>query len=662
MKKIVFILAFAVTTGVFAQPFKGKAYKTGNYIFCGKELPRQFAYLIEKKSLTDTSWQVVAKLNAPKNEAECKAAMLNLPIIIAENTTVDDAMVHKLWLRAQLTTVIDSLYAMAFDPRYQSALGCAWFDEGLTQNSNYTYRISKLTKNGEKTRIDEVTIAFPSNSYSGTLRAARFKIDEGFISISYEIVDTVNTSSMKVFRSRYKENKFTEVYPKIYFTRENNRIVGVVNDYSGLKDVTYSYLAVPFDVLGNMGKQTKDTLSVYNFTKASDLGIIERFDVNPIPEKKGNSLTWKIKSTLNLTSVDVYRSSSYDGRYKKIASMPPHATEYFDSQDLQPAIAYYYYLLFNNGYGNSLPSARIPAILKGSKLNFLPPQNFEINRNGRIVTLRFARLEKDTRSYYVYRANGYVAPLVQLPRMLLSSDSVLIYYDTLPLTAQPNVYSYAVASVNSSYNVSPTTERLSVSYSGGMLPVPSKVNAMMFNHIVFLTWDNVAKQNAAISSYSVYRSEVDANDKEIVSNKLIATIPYSENSYTDSTIAEGIHYVYRVQCVGTDASDVGSISMPTGVTIPEQLPLQPGSVSAYAAVNKIVISWDIPSDNTINKILIYRSLAGSEAELLKELLPSTSQYEDVLATPGKTYYYYIVTVNKVGKQSKPTDAVSGKIR
>lgn len=661
MKKIIFLLAFVISAGAYAQSFQSKAYKTGNYIFCGKELPKHFSYTIEKKGPGDNNWNVVAALKSPKNEAECKAAFMDLPLAIAAITEIKDSRIHKCWTMSQPAMVIDSLYALAFDPCYQAALGCAWFDDGLTLNGDYRYRISKVLPNGDKTLLNEVTVNYPGTPYSGTLRAARFRLNTGIVSISYEIKDSLNTAGLKVFRSGYKENKFTEITPEIYFTMEEHKTVAIVNDYSAIKEVTYSYVAIPYDVLGNMGKATTDTLNIYNFTKASDLGIIEKFDATANPEKKGVELKWKLANTSNVTSVDIYRSDTYDGRYDKIISMPSNATEYFDSRELKPATAYYYYILINNGYGKSLPSARTPAILKGTKLNILPPQNLTLAKYDRIVTLTFRRLDSDTRGYYVYRANGYVSPLTQLPLMLLSSDSVLTYNDTLPLSAHPAVYTYAVASINTSYNISPLTERVSVKYSGGMLPVPSKVNAVRFNNTVFVSWDNVSEQHAGVSSYRVYRSIVNAEGRETVSDQLLATTTFEENSFSDSAIADGVHYRYRIQCMGSDSTDVGSMSLPAGINIPEQLPLQPGSIAVYASDKAIVISWDLPDDPSVSSIRIYRALVGTEATLLKELPVESSQFEDATATRGLTYYYYIQTMNKSGKASEPTDAVSGKL-
>ena len=659
IKRILFFLLLLTATGVNAQNFKSKAYKTGNFIFCGNELPKHFSYLIKKKSGNSDDWVSVAELRAPRNEAECEASLLRLPKVIAYITTIDKKQINRVWLLSQKATVLDSLYSYAFDPRYQSAAGCAWFDDGITKPGDYQYRIYKLSKSGETTLLNEIKISFPGTPYSGAVRAVNFKLNETNINITYAISDTVNTAGVKIFRSLFKQNKFSEISANIMFTREKRKIVALVTDASIATGVTYSYLAVPYDALGNTGVQTKDTLNIYNLVKPSDIGIIENFDANPNVEKRGVDLKWKLKNSLYVTSIDIYRSAVYGGKYVKIASVGAKETQYFDNNKIKPTIAYYYYILINTGYGKSIPSARIPVILKGNKQNYFPPQNLVVSSKGRIVTLTFQRLGHDIHGYYIYRANGYVAPLAQLPGMLLSKDSIISFNDTLPLTAEPAAYSYAVASENTSYSISPMTERVSVQYSGGMLPVPSKVNVMLLGRSAFVTWNNVSEQNAAISAYYIFRSMVDENNK-LVESKRIAINSYKENSYTDSTVVAGKHYRYSVQCVGTDSTDLGSISAIAGIEIPELLPLQPGSVSAYSSDKKIVIHWDIPSDNSITGFRIYRAVANKEATLLTQLPADANQFEDTSASEKQVYFYYLKSVNKQGKESKPTDAVSAK--
>jgi fibronectin type 3 domain-containing protein len=57
---------------------------------------------------------------------------------------------------------------------------------------------------------------------------------------------------------------------------------------------------------------------------------------------------------------------------------------------------------------------------------------------------------------------------------------------------------------------------------------------------------------------------------------------------------------------------------------------------------------------------IYRAVANKEATLLKQLSSDTNQYEDTAVSKGQVYFYYIKSVNKAGKESKPTDEVSAK--
>jgi hypothetical protein len=337
----------------------------------------------------------------------------------------------------------------------------------------------------------------------------------------------------------------------------------------------------------------------------------------------------------------------------------PKTKEYFDSRDIQPAVAYYYYISINNGIGQSLPSARVPAILEGNKLNIVPPQDLTISRQENIVTLNFRKLGYDTKSYYVYRGDGYVAPLKQLPRMLISTDSLLTYTDTLPPTINSMVYSYSVASVNSSYNISPQSNRVSISYSGGRLPVPDRVNAIINNDDVLVTWFDAASLHSGVTSYRVFRKTM-FKDKVENPEELVATTSFSNNSYTDQSPIPGRYYSYRVQCVGSDSLDVGGFSMSTGILYKANPLLQPGNIMAIPAENKIILEWTLPVDDDLISSLIYRSTENSEPVLLKETDKTIETFEDNTAKKNVQYFYFIVLKYKYDRASIPTDAVSAK--
>jgi hypothetical protein len=652
--KLLFLLILFVLQ-VNSQPVS-KCYQTGIFIFCGTQIPKNFTYLIERKTKDD--WKPIAELKAPQSEAECMASIMQLPDPIADVTPINKATISFIWNKIQRADVIDSLYAYNSDPRYQYMARTGWFDNGIIEPGIYTYRIKKVSKNGTETAIGEVNVTFPSKQLVSKVTPVRFKLNEKSISISYSITDYSTISGVKLYRSPYLKNTYAEVPVQIMYTREKGELVAILNDENVSKGLTYSYVAQPYDALGNKGKTT-DTLNIYFVAKPADIGMVTSIQAIPTPEKGGNLLKWDFDYSMNVNTIDIYRSAIYDGPYKLIAALNPKTKEYFDSREIMPAITYYYYISINNGIGQSSPSVRVPAILEGKKANSIPPQDITATRKENIVTLNFRKLGNDIKRYYVYRGDGYVATLKQLPKMLLSTDSLLTYTDTLPRTINSMVYSYAVASVNSSYNISPQSNRVSISYSGGRLPVPEKVNAIMNNNDVLVTWSDAAGLHSGVSSYRVFR-KTSYNDKIEKSEELIATTGFSDNSFADRSLTPGRYYTYRIQCVGNDSLEVGSLSQPAGILYKADALLQPGNITAIPSENKIILSWTLPVDDNLISSQIYRSTENKPPVLLKEIDKSIETFEDNLAEKKVRYFYFIVLKYKDDRTSIPTDAVSAK--
>lgn len=663
MRTRIYILAllswFAVIPFAKAQSYSGKAYATGNFIFCGKELPKNFSYLVEKKS-EKGDWISVAELKAPVNLSECRARLSLLPKVVASVSAFDSETADFIWEKIKKSSAtLDSLYAHSGDPRFQYTVGVGWFDDGLKTPGTYQYRISRLSKSGGRTPIGETKVVFPAKPFEAEAIPLRYKINLGNIEISYDMTDIKNTVGLKLYRSIYQKTAFKEIGVKTLFTNEKGKMVAVLNDDDVKTGLTYSYVAVPYDGLGNMGKRA-ETVNVYFVTKQADVGLITQFTVTPQPEKGGNLLKWDYNQAGFVSSVEVYRSTSYEKDYRRVVSLPSTQKEYFDEENLAPSIAYYYYLVLNNGQGNSMPSTRVPAILQGKRENFIPPQDLSLTRNGNVVKLQFRRVGYDVRGYYVYRANGYSSELHQLPRMIHSTDSLVVYTDTLPLSNRSSVYSYAVASINTSYNISPVSNRVNTVFSGGQLPVPDKLNAMLENDEVRLVWNDVSGLNSALSAYEVYRKTVN-NENETEPEKLLETVNFMTNSIKDNTVLPGKKYIYRVRSIGADAGDASSFSLPYSIYMPTSGLLPPGEVSAIASSQKVTLKWTLPLSEDIESVLLYRAAENEKATLLKTLDAKAESYDDASVKKGTIYYYFVVIKYKNGLESKPTDSVSAKV-
>lgn len=652
-------LIFLIVSGAAFGQVKTMTYATGVYVFCGTELPRRFSYIVERKSASDTGWTVVAELRTPKSEAECQGRLMSIPEVMLSNTQIDSAKVKWVWGKLYGAGALDSLYAFAMDPRYQFVAGVGWFDEGLAAGT-YQYRVAKKDREDHLVPAGEQRISFPSVSYEGRLRPVRFKPDERGVIIHYAVSDTLHTAGVKLLRSKQHERQYGEVTVKPFFTKVNNQWVAQVIDSSAVKGMAYQYVAIPFDPLGNPGPAS-DTLTVYTLVKPGEVGMVQTFDVKPSEAKQGMELSWTIKTSVALTSVEIYRSrSGYDSTYEKIASVPPQQATYFDDRNLQPATSYFYYIIANGAYGRSFPSARVPGILKGNNANIIPPQGVTATRRGNIVTLSFTKVEPDTRGYYIYRANSYTGPLQQLSRMVLSTDSLVQYVDTLPLTGSPEVYSYAVADINTSYAVSPTGERVSVR-TPGRIPIPDGVAAIKQGDDVWVTWKDQSRQ-ALVVAYQLFRSEVAEAGGKASNETMIAQLPPEQNSYLDTTVIEGKRYRYSVRCRGLEEGDEGGMSQWASIYLPDPLPLAPTQVMAIAAENKVLLRWEAPADPSVAKINIYRAKAGETAQKITSLLVSVKTYEDATAQKGVTYYYFLAAENGNKKESRVTEPVAGKVR
>ena len=583
---------------------------------------------------------------------------MQLPAVIEAITPISQSTVKFVWNRIQNSAVIDSLYAYSTDPRYQFVARTGWFDDGIRDAGNYSYRIKKLSKNGSISTIGEISVPFPGKQAEIKVTPVRFKLNETSISISYEVSHPALTNGIELYRSAYLTNNFQKIPARLLYTMQKGKMVAELTDETATKGLTFSYRAQPYDALANKGYMS-DTLNIYFVAKAADIGLITKIKAFPQPEKAGNLLQWEFDYRMNVNTIDIYRSEEYDGKYELIASVSPKTREYFDGKNIKPASVNYYYIAINTGVGSSLPSPRVPAILEGKKPNNIAPQDLVATRKGNVVTLNFRSVDSDARAFYVYRGDGYTAPVQQMPRMLLSEAAELTYTDTLPTTMNAAVYSYAVASVNTSYNISPKSKRANVTYSGGRLPVPNDVNAMINNNAVLLTWYDAAKTHSGVTGYRILR-KTELNNQVENSERVIAEMGLSNNSFLDSLVLPGRYYSYRVQCMGEDSTDIGSMSQQAGILFKGDPLLQPGNVTAIPSDKKIILKWTMPVTENLLQTAIYRSVENGEPVLIKETDPKTEMYEDTTAAAGTMYYYFIVLKYKNNLTSKPTDAVGAK--
>ena len=131
----------------------------------------------------------------------------------------------------------------------------------------------------------------------------------GFVEISYELSDMENTAGLKLQRSPYMKNEFRDISAETMFAQEKGKMVALVRDKDVTNGMIYSYVAVPYDGLGNLGKPS-EPVNVNFITKPADIGIVTELTVTPQPDRGGNLLKLDYTHAAFVNAIEIYRRLS----------------------------------------------------------------------------------------------------------------------------------------------------------------------------------------------------------------------------------------------------------------------------------------------------------------------------------------------------------------
>ena len=625
------------------------------YVFCGKELPKNFDYVIEKRSLPDTSWQMVAQTSYPGNESGIKGMLLDAPPAISLNI-LNDETIGRLQRIGSHSQTLDSLRSFANNPMTAYAFGCAWWDTALDKQGSYEYRISKKSRQtGTLEMVKKETVRFPAKASATTIAPLEMQLNEDNVVLAYSYPEAYRIAGIKLYRSLYRQNDFKEIPATILFTTSKQQPILTAIDKTVTPKTAYSYYAVPYDVYGTEG-DTSATISLYNVAKPQAVALVNKLEAVSNDKEQAIQLRWTINNTSNLISVDIFRCDKKDGVFKKLASVSPSDTLYND-HDVLPVTTYFYTLVANGFYGKSNPSARVAGMLKAHGENLFPPQHVRAVAHGNVVQLSWTQTETDTRAYYLYRCNGYHGALTKTHNIILSRDSLVSVTDTLPASTNSAIYSYAVADENTSYAISPLSERVSVSVTTSMLlATPQELQTRYTEKAVQLFW-KTANTNS-ILGYDMYRTATDEGGHVGKQEKINGTIiPAISNSYTDTSVIDGWHYLYAVRAIGFDTTQTSSFSPAASITLAANLPATPQQVTALQTEKGILLQWNKIIDPSLKKIKLYRAEKDQSPQLIAETEAGTQQYTDSTISRGTTYFYLLSSVNNQGKESKLSEAI-----
>jgi fibronectin type 3 domain-containing protein len=184
-----------------------------------------------------------------------------------------------------------------------------------------------------------------------------------------------------------------------------------------------------------------------------------------------------------------------------------------------------------------------------------------------------------------------------------------------------------------------------ITITAGTAPAaPAGLSATAGNASVALSWT----ASSGATSYNVYRGTTAGGE----STTAIAT-GITAVSYTDSTVANGTKYYYKVAAV--NGGGTSGLSNEASATPEPPAPPAPIGLSATAGNSSVTLGWSASSGATSYNVYRGTTTGGESTTAIATGITAVS-YTDSTAVNGTTYYYKVTAVNGGGASGLSNEA------
>jgi fibronectin type 3 domain-containing protein len=279
--------------------------------------------------------------------------------------------------------------------------------------------------------------------------------------------------------------------------------------------------------------------------------------------------------------------------------------------------------------------------VRGTAVDLSPPSSIsQTAAAADSITLAWSSVP-DAGQYYIYRSDSADGTYLKI-----DSTPAVLYTDA-DLSAN-RAYYYKVAAHNDSAGEGKPSDYISAKTSAALLSVPVVVVTAQSIDSIKVEWNAVPGAH----SYKIYRA-VSADGDYLH----IETCPSSSSSYTDTDLAAGKSYWYKVSVVNSDTTEGDKSAGKTARTLTEFLPPPEGISVEVQSHTGIRISWDPVIGAAAYKVYQDTNEYGPYTTLISTVTDTFLVVSGL--QPLTTYYYKVVSVNADGESEK-SDTVSAK--
>jgi len=391
----------------------------------------------------------------------------------------------------------------------------SFLDSGLTNGTNYCYRVSAVNGVGEGALSSQVVCGIPVTTPSPPILSASSgnkKVDlswsvsdnGGSIITGYDIYwKTADDANWNILLKDYQDNSTSHFVPSI-----NNCI-------------NYQYYVIAKNSEGSSNPSNIATATPYG-TSSPPKNASSTAGANYV------DLTWQAPDDIGcpaLSYYNIYKASSMPQNFVFIASTTN--LSYRDS-NVTSSVTYYYYITAVNSYGESDESNIIsatPGLLKCPA-----PTNLTLTPNDRRITLNW-NTSLSSGYYYLYYSTNTPSNFVKFATVTHPSST---YTHTGLINGE--VYYYYVTAENLGTCLESNPSNVASSSPGSVPSPPKNFKANSYQDRIELSWQPPESDGGfPILYYSLYRNY-----------NLITTTSASTLSYIDRNIDSSSVYTYSL--------------------------------------------------------------------------------------------------------------------
>ncbi len=415
----------------------------------------------------------------------------------------------------------------------------------------------------------------------------------------------------------------------------------IILEDTDLKDgISYSYTVIGLTKAG-LANVPASPFSITTSGAPKPLGALQA---------SGNSLRhislfWTPSQDPNVTGYIIYRSTSPEGPFEKVAEINNRRQQNFIDYGTGQSNNYgnladdslYYYTLHTKNKLN-VESRNTPIVSARTKGAPLPPTEVQaIEKQPKKIPLFWTPGEDpDIRGYAIFRSTSEQGEFQQID--FVRDRETQEYTDSgsgnSPL-ADNTTYFYQLRSVN----VLDISSENSTTVSATTKPTPVAVHGIrVINNQyrqVNLQWQPNPEND--ISAYEIFRGETGDDFRRVATVKTPAT------SYTDSGLRDGSIYWYQVRAIDSDQLQGALISPVTATTKPR--PAAPSGLTAQLTAQGIMLQWHDNPEKDIDHFEIYTM--GFLTSKIGETPATTFLYSDKL-DPDSEYRFQVRAVDSDG--------------